>query len=331
MKVLITGANGFIGSYLAEALIDEGYDVKCLVRKTSNLQWLLPYQNTNKRNKISFIYGDITDKASLYNAVKDIDYVYHLAGLIKTHHPEDYYEVNYLGTKNLIETVKEVSPKLKKFIFLSSLAASGPSADGHLLRESDECHPITDYGKSKLRAEELLKNKFMRDIPIVIIRPPVIYGPRDRGFYFYFKVVKKRFIPVLRNKLSFCFVSDLVNGIILTSESEKACGQIYFISSDKTYSSEQIGKLISDNLGIRAVKIKIPKWLILTAGLVSESVAGFIRKTSIFNRQKARELIQSYWICDVSKAKRELGFNPGVGIEEGIRTTVDWYIKHGWL
>lgn len=331
MKVLITGANGFIGSYLAEALIDKGYDVRCLVRKTSNLQWLLPYQKISKENKINFIYGDITDKVSLYKAVKDIDYVYHLAGLVKAHNPEDYYKVNYEGTKNLIEAVKEVSGKVKKFIFLSSLAASGPSRDGHLLKETDECHPITDYGKSKLRAEELLKNKFMRDIPIVIIRPPVIYGSRDRGFYFYFKVVKKGFIPILGRKFSICFVTDLVNGIILAAENEKACGQVYFISGDKIYSSEQIGKIISENLEMKAVKIKIPDWLVLTAGLVSESIANVIKKTTVFNKQKARDLIQSYWVCDVSKAKRELGFQPVVDIEKGMKTTVDWYIKHGWL
>ncbi|MFH1239054.1 MAG: SDR family NAD(P)-dependent oxidoreductase [bacterium] len=331
MKVLITGANGFIGSHLVKRFIDKGYEVRCLVRKTSNLEWLVSLQKTAGPGKIKFVYGDVIDKPSLYEAVRNVDYVYHVAGMIKSRRPQGYYNVNYTGTRNLIEVVKEINPALKKFIFISSLAAAGPSADGYPLTETDECRPITDYGKSKLKAEELLKNEFMSSIPIAIVRPPVIYGPQDKGFYYYFKVVKKRLVPVIGKKLSLCYITDLVDGIVLAGESEKAKGEIYFISSDELYSAEQVGEVIAGILGIKAVKVKIPSWLILTAGFFSQIITIGGGNMPIFNTQKARELVQSWWICDVSKAKRELGFQPKVNLQEGMRATVDWYVKNEWL
>ncbi|MFH1784715.1 MAG: SDR family NAD(P)-dependent oxidoreductase [bacterium] len=330
MKVLITGANGFIGSHLTEALLDKGYSVRCLLRKTSDLSWLAPLEEKSS-GRLEFVYGDICDKESLRAVVGDVDYVYHVAGLVKAHRPQRYYEVNVEGTRNLAEVTRDISPNIKKFVFFSSLAASGPSDDGHLLKELETSHPVTDYGKSKRDAEDLLKNDFSSKLPVVVIRPPIIYGPRDRGFYFYFKIVKKGIIPVTGKKISACFVSDLVKGAILAAESKASDSQVYFISDPVPFSPESIGRTIAKFLQVDAKKIKVPAFIVMAAGFLSQFISDLSGKITIFNIQKAREMVQPYWVCDVSKARAELGFKASIDIEEGIRITVDWYKKRGWL
>lgn len=322
MRVLVTGATGFIGSHLVEALLKRGYEVACLIRRTSNLRWI-------EGLGVRFIYGDCTDKDTLRGITKGFDYIYHLAGITKAIRRERYFRENSLGTENIVNITAEENPDIKKFIYLCSLSAFGPSHDGRLPVEDDPPHPVSDYGRSKLLGEEAVLNQKNR-INVVILRPPAVYGPRDRDIYFFFKLIKKGIIPLWGGErfLSLLFVEDLISCII--SAGEKGEG-IYFVSDGEVYSLESITEMIAGALGVRTVKLRIPESLLVIVALISE---GYYRITScppLLNMDKIREAKEKYWICSNSKARREIGFEPGVSLSEGIKRTAAWYKDNGWL
>ena len=174
MKALITGSNGFIGSHLAERLLNHDYQVKCLVRKTSNLRWI-------KDLPVEVVYGDIADLNSLLPSVAGVDYVFHLSGALRANNENEFYRINQGGTKNLLEACRQQNPNLKRFVCVSTQAAAGPSIDGIPLTESDDPHPISIYGKSKQLGEQVVL-EFQKFFPVTIIRPPIVYGPRDDDF-----------------------------------------------------------------------------------------------------------------------------------------------------
>ena len=206
MRALVTGANGFIGSHLVEKLIRSGTKVRCFVRRTSDLRWLrdLPAE---------IVYGDCTDRDSLSSAVAGVNCVYHLAGATKAKRKEDFFATNAGGTENLIRACLDHNPKIEKFIYLSSQAASGPCVDGRMKVESDPDFPISSYGKSKRIGEEAVLEHGSR-IPVTILRPSTVYGPRDRDVLSLLKLIAKKIKFSLRGvtqSISMCFVSDLVD------------------------------------------------------------------------------------------------------------------------
>jgi nucleoside-diphosphate-sugar epimerase len=325
-KTLVTGSNGFVGSHLVEALLSRGYEVSCLVRKTSNLRWI-------QGLRVNFVYGELNDKESLKKAVEDQDFVFHLGGLTKAQNSNDYYKANHVGTKNLVEAILETNSGIKRFIHVSSQAAAGPGKDMTPLNEDSPCNPLTDYGKSKLLGEKAVlscKDK----LPITIIRPPGIYGPRDTEIFTFFKLIKNHIKPLfgLRERhLSLVYVKDLVEGICLAAESEKAVGQIYYIANEKPNSFSDAEDLIQKALKVKAIFIRIPIFVFIFSAFLSQLFSSIKGEAASFNTQKAREISAQYWICDVTKAKEELGFNTKHTLEQGAIETVNWYKKHGWL
>lgn len=322
MRALVTGGTGFIGSHLVESLLKRGYDVTCLVRKTSSLRWIEGFG-------VKLIYGDCAEKETLRGLIKGFDYIYHLAGVTKAMSGEIYFRENSLSTENIVNIAAEENPGLKKFIYLSSLAAFGPSLDGIPPDENATPKPVSDYGKSKLEGEKaVLRRKGI--FKVVIIRPPAVYGPRDRDIYFFFKLIKKGIIPLWGGGrfVSLLYVDDLIEGII--SAGERGEG-IYFLSDGEIYSVETVTERIADALGVRPLKIKIPTSLLYTMALISEGFYRLAGKPPLINRDKIKEAIQRYWICDNSRAIKELDFRPKVLLDDGIRRTAAWYRKHGWL
>jgi nucleoside-diphosphate-sugar epimerase len=326
-KILVTGSNGFIGSHLVEELVKRKYDVYCLVRKTSNLSYL---QGLN----VKYIYGDVCHKESLEEAVKDVDYIFHLAAVVRAVEPQIYYKVNQEGTKNLLEACVKFNAQLRKFIFLSSQAVTGPSYT--VKNENEACSPITDYGKSKYLAEQEVA-KYKNKIPIVTIRPSTVYGPRDKDVYFIFKLANYGIFPIIGDKdrkISVCFVKDLVK--VLTSIVEKEFGadingKTYFIAEEKCYTWGEVGEILSIALKKKLIKIHVGENILFSAAAISERAAKlFSRGQTIFNRQKAHELLGN-WACDVSLAKKELGFTAETPLLEGARVTFNWYRENGWL
>jgi len=322
MRAFVSGGNGFIGSHLVEALKKRGYSVTCLVRKTSNLNWL-------KGLDVKFVYGDCTEKETLYNAVEGADYVYHLAGVVRAIDRETYYRVNFLGTKNLLEVCNKINQKIKKFVYLSSQAAVGPINP----KGEWDCHPITDYGKSKLKGEIIVHNYSDR-LPVLIIRAPAIYGPRDKDIYTYFKFLKRGIKPVVGNgegHINLFYVGDLIEWMLLTAERESSSGETYFFADERSYSWKEAADKAARALGVRTIKINIPGWLILTFAFFSELSSGIICKPALIDRQKAKEILHNGWFYDITKAREHIGFKPRFSLEEGLRITVDWYKDNGWL
>ncbi|MDY6863581.1 MAG: NAD-dependent epimerase/dehydratase family protein [Thermodesulfobacteriota bacterium] len=323
-KILVTGGTGFVGSHLVHALIKRGYEVICLVREKSDTRCL-------KNLKLKLTLGDITKKDSLKEAVKNIDYVYHLAGITKSKNIKTYYIVNSLGTKNLIEACEEINPKLKKFLYMSSLAAAGPGLMGISVKEDDTCRPISDYGKSKLKGEELLE-KYNQKIPITIVRPCAIYGPGDKDTLHFFKCVRKGIIPLLGGRkryIKLCHVSDIINGCILAAES-KYSSEKFFLAGDSIHTWEEIGEIMTKVFGKRGMQLLIPYPLLKFSASISEMFSGLFKTEPAFNRQKLLEMKQD-WICDIKKAKELLGYAPIITLKNGINETASWYIKNRWL
>lgn len=326
MKVLVTGSNGFLGSHLVEELLRRGHQVTGLVRKTSDLRWL-------EGLDMDLAYGEVNDPPSLAEPAKEADVVYHLAAVTKARQRETYYRVNHRGTLNLLEVCARFNPRLEKFVLVSSLAAAGPSPEGRLLRDTDPCQPVSDYGRSKLMAEQAA-GEYQGRLPITVVRPPAVYGPRDTDFLAYFRILKKHLRPLLSFKerlLSICHVRDVVQGIILAGESEKSTGRIYFLSGEEDYSWDRLTEIMASALGVRTLKVRVPLFTVHVAAFFSEMFAPFSRQQPVLDRRKAREWSHRCWTCDGSKARDELGYNPAVSLEEGLRETVAWYRERGWL
>jgi len=322
MRAFVTGGNGFIGSHLVEALKRRGYSVTCLVRRTSNLDWL-------EGLDVKFVYGDCTEKETLYEAVEGADYVYHLAGVVRTLDRETFYRVNFLGTKNLLEVCNGMNRKIKRFIYLSSQAAIGPINP----KNEGDCSPITDYGRSKLKGEMVVRSYSDR-LPVLIVRAPAIYGPRDKDFYTYFKFLKRGLKPLLGNgkgHINIFYVGDLIDWMVLAAERESPSGEIYFFGDERSYSWEEAADKAAQALGVKAIKIKVPGWLVLAFSFFLDFFSEITQKPALINSQKAKEILHKGWFCDITKAKKDLGFRPRFSLDEGLRITAGWYKENGWL
>ncbi|CUS77325.1 Nucleoside-diphosphate-sugar epimerase [Candidatus Kryptonium thompsonii] len=325
MKALVTGGTGFIGSHLVDELLNRGYEVRCIVRDTSNLKWL-------NGKDVEIFKGSLFDIDFLKKAVEDVDYVYHIAGVTKGKNYQDYYRGNVETTQNLLEACLE-NQKLKKFVLASSLAAVGPGDDAIPVDETRQYNPITSYGKSKAEAEKVTLS-FKDKLPITIVRPPSVYGPRDTYTFELFKYVKFGFLPVVLSDdqiLSLVYVSDLVDGFILAGENEQATGEIYFISSEKIYTWKEIEEAVLKALDKKVFRIKIPAPILYSVSFISELIFKLQKKASPLNLEKIKDVRQKNWACSIEKAKKELGYTPKVSLEEGMRITINWYVENKWL
>jgi nucleoside-diphosphate-sugar epimerase len=326
-KALVTGGNGFLGSHLAEFLLKKGYEVSVLVRPGSrrdNLDYFTGYK---------ILEGSLDDPLSLRQAVAGQDWVFHAAGLIRAKSREEFLEANHLGTKKLLEAIATANPKLSRFVYISSMAAAGPSLDGRPKKETDACNPITPYGESKWEGEiETLK--YAEQFPVTVIRPPAIYGPRDKGMFSYFKLASRGFYPLIGSGDSFVniiSVFDLVEGIIAAAEEPKAAGEVFFLAEKKVYSWREAGEIISFACGKAGRALRIPKWFLFTAAETNQFVSNLFGQAALISRWKAVDLSQKFWTCDVSKAEKTFNFQTRYPLPDGAQVTYDWYKKMEWL
>lgn len=323
---VVTGANGFVGSHLVDLLLEKNYIVRCITRKNSDLKWL------NGKDVQIFSSG-LLDREGLRKAVQGADYIYHVAGVVKSKKPDGYFQGNVETTRALLETAIEFKDTIKKFLIVSSQTAAGPSYNGKVITEDDPCNPITTYGRSKLAEEELAKS-FMNQLPITICRAPAVFGDRDTEIFIFFKTFSKGLMTTIgfdKKLVSLIYVKDLVNGFILAAESDKSTGHIYFISSEKYYTWDEIGNITAKVLGKNPVKIKVPHSVVYSIAAIAQFIAMFSTKPATLNIEKAKDLTRNAWICDTGKAIRELNYHQSIPIEEGIKRTCEWYKQQGWL
>lgn len=326
LKVLITGATGFVGSHLADKLIAKNYEVYCLKRKSSSLRWL-------EGKSVKYVEGDLFSNETLEKTISEMDYVFHVAGLVKAKTRDEYYRGNYESTKNLLEITYKVNSGLKKFVFISSLAATGPALNEDYVDEKTIPHPITTYGKSKLKAEEEVMS-YRDKLNISIIAPPAVFGPRDTEILIYFKTFYKGLDSLIGMKpkfLSLVYVEDLADAIILAAESDKSTSQKYFAGMDGMYSYDQLGSVTSKLLGKKALKIKIPHAVVYTVGFIAELFSKFSSKPATLNIEKCKDLTQDRWTCSNEKIKSDLNFLPKYNLETGFKKTIDWYKEMKWI
>ncbi len=326
MRALITGGTGFIGSHLIECLRNRGVEVRSLSNDSGNIAWL-------ESMGVEIHLGDINDGICWESMLWDIDIVYHLAGVTRTMRALDYYEGNYIATRNLMSACARFGRQISRFVYVSSQAAVGPSFDGKPVTEESPCHLVSDYGRSKLLAErEVLQ--YRSSLPITIIRPSSIYGPRERDMYTYMKLIRFGIQPLIGFKgkyLSLLYVDDLIDGILAVTENPQTADQIYMLGSEFAYTTEEIGKAIAMALNSDPVRVRIPHLLVYLTGLCGEITAKFFGRRVYFNMQKAKEAVQTYWTCSIDKAVRHFGFTPAISLPDGFQKTYAWYVQNHWL
>jgi dihydroflavonol-4-reductase len=326
MKAFITGATGFVGSHLADALLKKNYEVFCLIRKTSNLRWL-------EGKNVHYVEGDLFSNDVLSEVIKDMDYVFHVAGVVKSKDKTGFEKGNFLSTKNLLELTLKCNPNIKKFIHISSGAVCGPNPDDNAMNEEFKPKPRTKYGITKKMAEDEVI-KYKNKLPVVIVRPPAVFGPRDTEILVYFKTFAGGLNTVIGFKekyLNLIYVDDLVNGIILAAEKETISGSIYFICSDKEYNWNDIGNVTSKLLGKKAIKLRIPHWIVYTVGAFAQFFSVFSKNAATLNLEKCFDITRKKWVFSNEKAKKELGFKEKYNLEESFGKTIEWYKEMKWI
>jgi len=325
-RVLVTGSTGFIGLHLVRDLLRRGHEVACLVRGASRRRSL-------EGLKIIPIPGDYSRLETLLAAVREKDWVFHLGGVIKADDWDTYYQANTVGTRNLLEACSaEVSGK-PRLIYVSSIAASGPSPPGVIKRESDPCKPINFYGESKRRAEEVCR-EYADRLPIVIVRPPNVLGYGQKDLYRVMRLIKRRIQPRLglrERRTSICFIKDLVGALILAAESDRSPGETYFVTNDEKISWVEMLDTIAQYLDRSRGVIHIPyRMMIFLAGL-SRGVARMTGTSPLISRDWIENPRLYDFLYSSEKIQRELGFRPHVKWEAGVREIIEHYRKDDLL
>lgn len=325
LSVLITGANGFVGSRLCRLFAEKGYQVIAGVRKTADLSFLNGID-------VEYRYGDVTDPDSLSAMVTGVDYIIHNAGVVKAKGAETFYYVNEKGTVALAEAVIKNNPAVKKFIYISSLAAAGPSLDGQPVKESETPHPISEYGKSKLAAEVALP-PFFDKLPIVILRPSGVYGPGDKEIFTFFDTVNKGLKAIVgdpERRIQIIHVDDLCRAVLLALESETKSGEACFIAEKQSYSMRELVNILAESSGRKCMTLRIPGFIFKIIAFLSEFLFKIVGATPMLTREKAAELLAS-WEVSTEKAFNTFGFQSEISFRDGSKNTYQWYRQQGWL
>ncbi len=329
MKLLVTGATGFLGSHIAEQLAREGHTVRVLARRTSDRTFL-------RGLEIEEAVGDITQPHTLPAAVAGVDSVVHAAGLVKARSAAEFNSVNADGTANLLSALAsaETTPR---FVLISSLAAHGPSEDGRPRPIDAPATPVTAYGHSKLKAEEIVRAWAGKPAGggAVIIRPPIIYGPRDRELLPFFRLARWRLAPLLgdgTNTISCVYVEDAARAIALAATaSDKAAIATYTLDDGAIYTWRDMLAAVEQANGRKALRIASPPWAFTAAAFLSETYGRLRRQAVIFTRDKVKEMSQRHWVCSHDEISRDLGWTPRITLKEGAALTAAWYRQHRWL
>lgn len=327
MKVLITGATGFLGSHLAEQLVHEGHEVRALVRKSSKTKHL-------DELGVEKAHAVLETGDGLDDALSGVDAVVHGAGVVKARSPEEFHRVNAGGTENLLEAAKRSVRGLKRFVYVSSLAAHGFSEDGTPRPRHEEPRPVTHYGRSKLAGEKaVLAAK--DELPVTVIRPPAIYGPRDTEMFAFFQMISRRVVPFLgnpENRLSLVYAPDCARAIRHALSKDHPSGSVYFVEDGRVYTQKEFADAVAQALGVKtALRFSVPIGVVSAAAVGSELWGRIRGQAMMLTRDKVNELKQSHLICAGEEIRRELGWQPEVQLEEGAKRTVDWYKQQGWL
>lgn len=329
-KILITGASGFIGSFIVEEALTRGMETWAAVRPGSSRQFLTD-------DRIRFVELDLASEEVLKQQLQGLsfDYVVHAAGVTKCLDRQDFFRTNTEGTQHLVRALMALGMPLKRFVYISSLSVMGAIREGQPyteIRDDDEPRPNTAYGQSKLQAERWLDE--VDGLPYVVLRPTGVYGPRERDYYMMAKSIQQHLdfaVGYRRQDITFVYVSDVVQAVFLALERGQT-GHRYFLSDGEVYQSTTFSDLLHKELGCPwRVRLTAPLWLLRIITCCGELTARLTGRVTALNSDKYNIMRQRNWRCDIGPARRELGYEPEVKLAEGVRRSVRWYREHGWL
>ena len=327
---MITGASGFIGSFIVEEALRRGFETWAAVRGSSSRQFLTD-------NRINFIELNLSSEELLTEQLRGLqfDYVVHAAGVTKCLDKQDFHRINTEGTQHLVRVLMALQMRIKRFVYISSLSIMGAIREQQPyteIRESDEARPNTAYGRSKLETEEWLDT--VEDLPYVILRPTGVYGPRERDYFMMAKSIKSHTdfaVGYKQQDITFVYVTDVVQAVFLACE-KGVTGRRYFLSDGEVYQSSTFSNLIRKELGNPWwIRITAPIWVLRVVTFVGEYVGRLTGKVTALNNDKYNIMRQRNWRCDIEPAIKELGYEPQVKLEEGVRRSIKWYKDNGWL
>jgi dihydroflavonol-4-reductase len=320
----MTGATGFVGSHTAERLLGRGIAVRALVRVSSNTGHL-------RSLGVDLVEGTLDDVAAMRRAMDGVEVVLHLAALTRARSAAEFGRVNEGGTAALVQAVLEAEPRPRRLVYLSSLAAVGPNANGGV-GAADTPRPLTAYGRSKLAGERIVQTA-SGQTEVAILRAPAVYGPRDRDLYRFFRLAARGIVPVPTGParpLQLIHVEDLAEALVLAVTAESAQGIVH-VAETRCYAWEEVARMVAAAVGRNARVVRVPGALIQGAAVLSGLASALAGRSTIFDADKARELLAPGWLCETQGAKDVLGFAARIPLDQGLRDTAQWYRDHGWL
>ncbi len=348
MKILITGASGFIGSFIVQEGLRKGFDVWAGMRSTSSKGYL-----TDER--IHFATLDLSAPDKLRTQLQQYkaemggqgwDYVVHAAGATKCLHEEDFFRTNTEGTRNLIDALRQEDMVPRRFVFVSSLSIFGAIREESVrratadnpwiyspIKDTDTPQPNTTYGRSKLEAEKYLTS--VSGFPYTILRPTGVYGPREKDYFLMAKSIRQHIdfaVGYRPQEITFVYMMDVVQAVYRCLDAPAAEGRAYFLSDGQIYNSRRFSDLLQQELGNPWVlHIKAPLWFLRAVCWASGRISRLTGKMNALNNDKYHILAQRNWQCDIEPARRDFGYEPEWPLERGVRETVRWYKENGWI
>lgn len=331
MRVFVTGATGFVGSHVVDALLKDGHKVTCLVRDPAKATRVLGQQ------PVRIVSGDLFAREALEQGCRGADVILHLAGLIAARSRQEFHAVNGAATARLVDTACRAAPELRRLVYVSSLSAAGPTRRGHALSESEPPHPVSEYGRSKLAGEEAVRSG---SVPWTIVRPPTVYGPRDPETLRAFRFARLGVIPQYARpdqELSLVHVEDLARAIIAAT-APAGEGRIYFACHPEIATWREAMTAIftaaREALGRTAGPphfVPIPALLTRAILWILGGAARAAGRATLLSLDKATELLAEAWTCTPAALTRDVGWRAAIDLRTGLPSTAQWYVSHGWL
>jgi nucleoside-diphosphate-sugar epimerase len=325
VNVFVTGATGFVGAHLVKALCARGDSVAALVRRPALAEQL------GWGSEIRLVRGDLDDETALRQGCAGADVVYHVAGKIAARNAAEFMATNRDGTANVLEAARDSGAR--RLLFVSSLAVAGPTTPGHPIDESRPLAPVTDYGRSKL-AGEVLVRALPASLPWTIVRPPVVYGEWDRGTLKIFQLARRGVVPVFGDgsqQLSVIHAEDLARALIAAATSPAAMRRIYFAAHPVPTTSRELALAAGRSLGRTPRIVPVPPFVARGVLWAVGTLAHIAGRATLLSADKGNEYLAPAWTCRSDALTRDTGWHAEIDLDVGLRRAAAWYREVGWL
>ncbi len=332
MRAFVTGATGFVGSHLVSALLDRGDEVSALVRDPTKARRLFSSE------RLMLVRGDLGEEAAIARAADGADVAYHVAGLTAARNRDEFFAVNATATERVARVTASAAPGLRRFVYVSSLAAVGPTTRGHVAAETVHPRPVSAYGSSKLAGEEAVRQT---ELPWTIVRPPTVYGPRDRELLRLFRLARRGIVPVpggAEQELSLVYAEDLSAALLLVPDGSTE-RRTYFVCHPEIVTARRLVREVHGAVRRAAGRsstrppmvVSVPGWLSRVVLTLSGTAARMAGRATVLSRDKANELLAEAWTCTPQAFVRDTGWRALVDARAGCDRTARWYGREGWL